>query len=90
MGWPDKLEHVFTNHSKHFDIQGGAEDRRQTILDICIGSLFLLYERAKSAEQTLREFGCSSREEFRLEMLLFVNYPLMCSKVDIAKRWFTA
>jgi hypothetical protein len=86
VGWPDKFEHIFTNHSKKFDVQCRAEYRLQTNLEFCFGYLFVLHEWAKSGEQTLGEFGCSSREEFFLEMLLFVNYPLMCSKVDISKR----
>lgn len=85
MGWPDKFEYIFTNHSKSFNVQCRAEDRFQTNLEFCLGFRAVLHEWAKSVEQTLREFACSSREEFIPKMLLFVNYPLMCSKVEISK-----
>lgn len=86
MGGPYKFEHVFIYHCKSFDIQCRAEDRLQTNLEFCPRFPFVLHEWAQSVEQALGEFGRSSREEFFLEMLVFVNYPLMCSKVDISKR----
>jgi hypothetical protein len=46
----------------------------------------MLDEWAQSVEQSAREFSCSSREELFLKMLVFVDDPLMCSKVDISKR----
>lgn len=79
MGWPDKIEYVLTNHSQSFDVQCRVEDRLQTSLKFCIRFRFVLQEWAKSVEQTLSEFDRSAREEFFLEMMLFVNYPLMRS-----------
>jgi len=46
----------------------------------------MLNEWAQGIEQSAREFSCSSREELFLEMLVLVDDPLMCSKVDISKR----